>query len=70
MSACPFANPDRLSEASYTRSITSSALNYQYHSYHEGEYILVGDTETDITNRSNFRLKLSPMTKENKIDSI
>ncbi|KAJ5545972.1 hypothetical protein N7494_003557 [Penicillium frequentans] len=39
------------SEKSYTESITSSALNYQYengrryHSYHEGEYVLPNDEQ-------------------------
>ncbi|KAJ5636495.1 uncharacterized protein N7484_009808 [Penicillium longicatenatum] len=39
------------SEKSYTQSMTSSALNYQYengrryHSYHEGEYVLPNDEQ-------------------------
>ncbi|KAJ6079664.1 hypothetical protein N7467_009417 [Penicillium canescens] len=43
--------PGSLGEASYTTSITSSALNYQYengrryHSFHEGEYILPNDEQ-------------------------
>ncbi|KAF9891047.1 hypothetical protein FE257_004982 [Aspergillus nanangensis] len=40
-----------LGDASYTTSITSSAMNYQYengrryHSYHEGEYVLPNDEQ-------------------------
>ncbi|KAJ5654340.1 hypothetical protein N7490_001343 [Penicillium lividum] len=32
-------------ERSSSQSITSSALNYQYHSYHEGEYVLPNDEQ-------------------------
>ncbi|THC90341.1 hypothetical protein EYZ11_010194 [Aspergillus tanneri] len=34
-----------LGDASYTTSITSSAMNYQYHSYHEGTYLLPNDEQ-------------------------
>jgi 2-polyprenyl-3-methyl-5-hydroxy-6-metoxy-1,4-benzoquinol methylase len=40
-----------LGDASYTTSITSSAMNYtyengrRYHSYHEGEYVLPNDEQ-------------------------
>ncbi|KAJ5468457.1 hypothetical protein N7475_006209 [Penicillium sp. IBT 31633x] len=50
---------DSLDNASYTTSVTSSALNYQYengrryHSYHEGEYVLPNDE------REQDRLDLS-----------
>ncbi|KAJ5587023.1 methyltransferase [Penicillium hispanicum] len=45
------AYPGSLSDASYTTSVTSGALNYQYengrryHSYHEGEYFLPNDEQ-------------------------
>ncbi|CEJ54314.1 hypothetical protein PMG11_00632 [Penicillium brasilianum] len=51
--------PESLGDASYTTSLTSTALNYQYengrryHSYHEGEYILPNDE------REQDRLDLS-----------
>ncbi|EAW19935.1 class I SAM-dependent methyltransferase [Aspergillus fischeri NRRL 181] len=34
-----------LGDASYTTSITSSAMNYTYHSFHEGEYVLPNDEQ-------------------------
>ncbi|GLA47592.1 hypothetical protein AnigIFM63604_002270, partial [Aspergillus niger] len=43
--------PGSLGDASYTTSITSSAMNYayengrRYHSYHEGEYVLPNDEQ-------------------------
>ncbi|KAF7121782.1 hypothetical protein CNMCM5793_009335 [Aspergillus hiratsukae] len=43
--------PGSLGDASYTTSITSSALNYtyengrRYHSFHEGEYVLPNDEQ-------------------------
>ncbi|KAJ6001023.1 hypothetical protein N7481_001432 [Penicillium waksmanii] len=37
--------PDSVNDANCTTSITSSALNYQYHSYHEGEYLLPNDEQ-------------------------
>ncbi|KAF4227344.1 hypothetical protein CNMCM8980_002705 [Aspergillus fumigatiaffinis] len=45
------AYPGSLGDASYTTSITSSAMNYtyengrRYHSFHEGEYVLPNDEQ-------------------------
>ncbi|KAJ5084553.1 hypothetical protein NUU61_009132 [Penicillium alfredii] len=71
-----------ISQASYTTSLTSSALNYQYengrryHSYHEGEYFLPNDErEQDRLDLShhiysmllNGELHLAPVTKPPRV---